>query len=99
MDAKYKGFTVNQHIFHICKTDNMKYDSTRKHFLCNVPKTSFYYSLRATPLSSAFSFIDTCGGTGMFGLNIFYSEEKDWARDTTRQCPLQNWNVSHVSRI
>ena len=24
-----------------------------------------------------------------FGLNIFYSEEKDWARHTTRQCPLQ----------
>ena len=24
-----------------------------------------------------------------FGLNIFYSEEKDWARNTTRQCPLQ----------
>ena len=23
------------------------------------------------------------------GLNIFYSEEKDWARHTTRQCPLQ----------
>ena len=24
-----------------------------------------------------------------FGLNIFYSEEKDWARHSTRQCPLQ----------
>ena len=24
-----------------------------------------------------------------FGLNIFYSEEKDWAWHTTRQCPLQ----------
>ena len=23
------------------------------------------------------------------GLNIFYSEEKDWARHTTQQCPLQ----------
>ena len=23
------------------------------------------------------------------GLNIFYSEEKDWARHITRQCPLQ----------
>ena len=28
-----------------------------------------------------------------FGLNIFYSEEKDWARHTTRQCPLQDYNV------
>ena len=25
---------------------------------------------------------------GIIGLNIFYSEEKDWARHTTRQCPL-----------
>ena len=25
----------------------------------------------------------------MFGLNIFHSEEKDWARHTMRQCPLQ----------
>ena len=25
----------------------------------------------------------------LFGLNIFYSEEKNWARHTTRQCPLQ----------
>ena len=24
-----------------------------------------------------------------FGLNIFYSEEKDWTQHTTRQCPLQ----------
>ena len=24
-----------------------------------------------------------------FGLNIFYSKEKDWAQHTTRQCPLQ----------
>ena len=27
--------------------------------------------------------------TERIGLNIFYSEEKDWARHTTRQCPLQ----------
>ena len=26
----------------------------------------------------------------VLGLNIFYSEEKDWALHTTRQCPLQN---------
>ena len=25
-----------------------------------------------------------------FGLHIFCSEEKDWARHTARQCPLQN---------
>ena len=30
------------------------------------------------------------------GLNIFYSEEKDWARHTTRQCPLQRCNVVTV---
>ena len=29
------------------------------------------------------------GKENSFGLNIFYSEEKDWARHTTRQCPLQ----------
>ena len=28
-----------------------------------------------------------------FSLNIFYSEEKDWAWHTTRQCPLQDYNV------
>ena len=27
---------------------------------------------------------------GHIGLNIFYSEEKDWVWHTTRQCPLQN---------
>ena len=25
-----------------------------------------------------------------FGLNIFYSEEKDWVWHTMRKCPLQN---------
>ena len=29
----------------------------------------------------------------IFGLNIFYSEEMDWAWHTTRQCPLQKSNI------
>ena len=31
----------------------------------------------------------TCIWRVKFGLNMFYSEEKDWARHTTQQCPLQ----------
>ena len=32
--------------------------------------------------------------TAGVGLNIFYSEEKDWARHTKRQCPLQMLSIS-----
>ena len=35
---------------------------------------------------------------GNIGLNIFYSEEKDWARHTTRQCPLHVGNIAHAMR-
>ena len=31
-----------------------------------------------------------CHNDSAFGLNIFYSEEKDWVRHSTRQCPLQH---------
>ena len=30
-----------------------------------------------------------------YGLNLFYSEKKNWAWHTTGQCPLQLWLLRH----
>ena len=44
-------------------------------------------------VSNRFMKLDWSAEISFVGLNIFYSEEKDWARHTTRQCPLQKYHL------
>ena len=53
------------------------------------------YTVHITPLKEPKTVV--LKDSWSLGLNMFYSEEKDWARHTTRQCPLQL--ISYTGRL
>ena len=55
---------------------------------CVISKTSVLLTINKLGLCVCIGCLSCLLHLNNIGLNIFYSEEKDWARHTTRQCPL-----------